>query len=96
MYKLERGNILRGGRMKGIILILGLSMLLLAGVVLPACGQSNPIPTQGQPRLSFTQDSVDVGKIPPGVVLDYTFHFKNVGDAPLVIEGVSARALEGC
>ena len=82
--------------MKGIILILGLSMLLLAVVVLPACGRSSPVPTLDQPRIYFIQDSVDVGKISPGVALDYTFHFKNVGDAPLVIEGVSARALEGC
>jgi len=94
LYKLGKSNTLRGRRMKRMTLIL--SMLMLAAVALSACGQSNPIPTQGQPRLSFTQDSVDVGKIPPGVALDYTFHFKNVGDAPLALKSVSARALEGC
>ena len=49
-----------------------------------------------QPRIYFYEDSVDVGKVPPGFSLDYTFHFTNVGDAPLIIEHVTARALEGC
>ena len=94
MYKLGKSNTLRGEKIKRVTIIL--SMLMLAAVALSACGQSNTIQTQGQPRLSFTQDSVDLGKIPPGVAMDYTFHLKNVGDAPLVIKNVSARALEGC
>ena len=80
--------------MKSMILIL--SVLMLAAVALTACGGASSVPTQGQPRIFFYEDFVNVGKVPPGVSLDYTFHFKNVGDAPLVIEGASARALEGC
>jgi len=87
---------MRGEKMKRTTLILGLSMLVLAAVVLASCGGSSPTSTQGQPRIFFEQDSVDVGTIPPGVELDYTFHFSNVGDATLVIEDVSAKALEGC
>jgi rhodanese-related sulfurtransferase len=49
-----------------------------------------------QPRIYFDEDFVDVGKVPPGDSLDYTFHFKNVGNAPLIIEDTSARAIQGC
>ena len=80
--------------MKRMFLILSLGMLMALVVVLAACGQSSP--TQGQPRIFFYEDSVDVGKVPPGVSLAYTFRFQNVGDGPLVIEDVSVEALEGC
>ena len=76
--------------MKRMFLILSLGMLMALAVVLAACG------TQGQPRIYFYEDSADVGKVPPGASLNYTFRFKNVGDAPLVIEEVGAQALEGC
>jgi len=80
--------------MKSMILIL--SVLMLAAVALTACGGASSVPTQGQPRIFFYEDSVDLGTVPPGVTAHYTFHFRNVGDAPLVIEDVSAKALEGC
>jgi hypothetical protein len=82
--------------MKRTTLILGLSMLMLAAIVLAACGGSSPTSTQGQPRIFFYEDSVDVGKIPAGAELDYTFQFVNMGDATLVIEDASAKAIEGC
>lgn len=53
-------------------------------------------PSTGQPRIHFDEDFVDVGRVPSGDSVDYTFHFKNMGDAPLIIEDVSALALEGC
>jgi len=83
-------------------LVLVLALLL---ALAPACGNGEgeepgvtPTPgvTPAQPRIFFYEDSVDVGKIPPGEALDYTFRFVNMGDAPLVIEDVSAKALEGC
>ena len=83
-------------------LVLALAVLL---ALASACGNGGgeepgvtPTPgvTPAQPRIFFYEDSVDVGIIPPGVALDYTFHFKNVGDALLVLKVVSARALEGC
>lgn len=52
--------------------------------------------TTGQPRIHFDEDFVDTGMVPPGDSLEYTFQFTNVGGAPLTIEDVSARALEGC
>ena len=82
--------------MKRMFLILSLGMLMALAVVLAACGQSSPTTTQGQPRIVFYEDSVDVGKVPPGASLAYTFHFENLGDGPLVIEDVSVEALEGC
>ena len=76
--------------MRRMIIILSLSVLILAAVLLSACG------TKGEPRIYFYEDSVDVGKVAPGDSVEYTFHFKNVGDAPLIIEDAQTRVLEGC
>ena len=80
--------------MKRMILILSLSVLLLAAVGLLACGGNGSL--TGQPRIYFDEDFVDVGIVPPGVSLDYTFHFTNEGDAPLIITDVTIQVVEGC
>ncbi len=48
------------------------------------------------PRIFFDEDSVDMGKVPAEPPVGYDFHFKNVGDRPLVIIDASLQALEGC
>jgi len=80
--------------MKRMILILSLSVVLLAAVGLLACGGNGS--STGQPRIYFDEDFVDVGIVPPGVSLDYTFHFTNEGDAPLIITDTTIQVVEGC
>ena len=45
-YNSEKADITRFGKMKRAILLL--SILMLAAVVLPACGKASPIPMQGR------------------------------------------------
>jgi hypothetical protein len=80
--------------MKRIVPISILSVLLLVTLGLTACGGSEP--TTGQPVIHFEQEIVDVGIIPTGSVLDYSFNFTNQGDAPLKINDVGIKVLEGC
>ena len=80
--------------MKRMILILSLSVLLLAAVGLLACRGNGSL--TGQPRIHFDEDFVDAGIVPPGVSLNYTFNFTNEGDAPLIINDVGIKVLEGC
>lgn len=81
--------------MKRIVLMSGLSVLLLVSVGLTACGGNGS--STGQPLIHFDQDTVDVGTVPPGVALDYSFHFTNEGNAPLIVDDdVGIKVLEGC
>jgi len=79
--------------MKRTILILSLGVLL-AAVGLTSCGGNET--SIGQPSIHFTEDYVDVGIVPPGISLDYSFRFTNEGDAPLIITDATIRVLEGC
>ncbi len=54
-----------------------------------------PVSTLG-PRISFDEDSVDMGKVPPSGPMSYAFHFRNVGSEPLNILGTNSKALIGC
>lgn len=38
------------------------------------------------PRLAFSTDSVDFGRVPTGQIVAHSFDFINSGDAPLKIE----------
>jgi hypothetical protein len=69
-------------------------MILLVAVILTACGGNGA--TAGQPVIHFDQEIVDVGIVPAGFVLDYSFNFTNEGDAPLIINDVGIKVLEGC
>ena len=80
--------------MRRMAIMISLSVLLLAAVGLTACG-GNGSPT-GQPRIQFGNESVDVGTVPPGDILDYIFYFTNEGDAPLKIDDVKIQVIEGC
>lgn len=46
------------------------------------------------PAFQFEEEEHDFGTITEGEVVSHTFKFKNVGDAPLVIQNVSASC--GC
>ncbi|MDR9459147.1 MAG: DUF1573 domain-containing protein [Dehalococcoidia bacterium] len=80
--------------MKRIVPISILSVLLLVTLGLTACGGSEP--STGQPVIHFDQEIVDVGTVPAGSILDYSFNFTNEGDAPLIINDVGIKVLEGC
>jgi len=80
--------------MKRIVPISILSVFLLVALGLAACGGSEP--STGQPVIHFDQEIVDVGIVPSGFVLDYSFNFTNQGDAPLRINDVGIKVLEGC
>jgi hypothetical protein len=88
-----------------------ISVLLLLGVLLvascsPKESSSTAMPTpispppstesSTGPRISFDQDSVDLGGVPLDIPINYTFRFKNVGNAPLNVIGAWAKALVGC
>ena len=81
--------------MKRIVPISILSVLLLVALGLTACDDSEP--STGEPRIHFDQETVDLGYISSGEAIDYSFHFINEGDAPLIVEDdVGIKAMEGC
>ena len=51
-------------------------------------------PTGKQPVIQFDKTEFDFGKILQGEVVTYTFHFTNVGNAPLIITNVEKSC--GC
>ena len=59
---------------------------------------TNPKTAQGdrgaEPVIQFDKTEYDFGRILQGEVVTYTFHFTNVGDAPLLISGVEKSC--GC
>lgn len=48
------------------------------------------------PAIDFPVTEVDFGQIPLDTPVSYAFEFANVGDAPLQIEDVQVKILEGC
>lgn len=56
--------------------------------------ESTAEPTGPLPKFEFVEEEFDFGTIEAGTVIEHTFKFKNVGDAPLVIQ--SATASCGC
>jgi hypothetical protein len=53
-------------------------------------------PFPGGPRLYLPVEGIDLGRLPIGPKVSYAFALRNVGDAPLSIEDVQVRMLEGC
>jgi hypothetical protein len=53
-------------------------------------------PFQGGPRLYFPVASMDLGQVPFNTPVSESFDLRNVGDAPLKIEDVQVKMLEGC
>jgi hypothetical protein len=50
----------------------------------------------GGPDLHFTTTSVDLGVVPLGTEVGYTFSYANIGATALEIEDVNVRAVRGC
>ncbi len=55
---------------------------------------ANNTSSAGAPKFEFTEETHDFGNINEGDVVEHVFKFKNVGNAPLVIQ--SATATCGC
>ena len=53
-------------------------------------------PFQDGPRLYLPVEGIDMGHVPLGPKVSYAFALTNVGDAPLSIEDVQVKMLEGC
>ena len=54
-------------------------------------------PYQGGPRLAVDEDTYDYGKVKLEDWVEPVYHIKNVGDAPLSINGLPVvRTLAGC
>lgn len=64
--------------------------------------EAPPLPTSpiagsnGTPRIFFEVDSVDLGEVNMDIPINYTFYFKNIGDAPLTVMPLRSVALVGC
>ena len=80
--------------MKPVSFLAIISVLLLAALGLTAC--NNGEPQIGDPRIHFDQKTVDLGIIPPGDSIDFSFNFTNMGNAPLIIDDVKIKTMEGC
>lgn len=88
------------------VLLLGLVLLTLAGCRTKAADDTdvdlirNPQSAQGyndkqaMPVLAFDSDLHDFGRLSAGESISYSFHFRNTGNADLVISGCSATC--GC
>ncbi len=52
--------------------------------------------TSGGPDLHFSTTSIDLGLVPLGKEVGYSFSFANVGAKPLRIGDINVRAVKGC
>ncbi len=80
--------------MKGTLIGGFFVVVLLVGIL--SCASAPAAEFSGGPRISFDKDSVDLGKVPLDIPINYAFRFKNVGNAPLNIINTSAKVLVGC
>ncbi len=84
--------------------VVGLLLLVAAGLLLVACATSGPRVEKaepvgrfaGGPRLAFDQSVVDYGNVAFGQEVRATYQMKNVGDRPLTIKKVDVKTVEGC
>lgn len=66
-------------------------MLLLTTCGSPSKPKNNPSASansSGEANLEYLEDFFDFGTITQGEVVTHTFHFKNSGNAPLVVKDV--------
>lgn len=48
------------------------------------------------PRMLFTREAVNLGKVAVGERVRYDFRFRNVGNATLLVSDVIVKVLDGC
>ena len=80
--------------------------LLENGGAAPTAASLNPTPVNNAaavpeerpegplPEFNFSSETYDFGAVPEGEVVEHTFTFTNVGEAPLIIQSASASC--GC
>jgi len=82
------------------------AILLSTGLVLAACSgdsdsslSSDNSTTEteiGGPRIYFDTEYVSLGEATPDEQMTHIFALQNTGDAPLIIDEVKKKTLEGC
>jgi len=83
-----------------------IAILLSTALVLVACGgdsesSSSPDASSADtgisgPRIHFDTEDVNLGQATPYESISHIFTFQNTGDAPLIINEVKKKTLEGC
>ena len=71
-------------------------VMLLVGVVVAAVAysQTTPVARANGPVISWEKPFHDFGQIQPGDKVEYTYHFTNTGNEPLMITNVTVTC--GC
>ena len=52
--------------------------------------------SNGSPRATFEQTSLDFGKVPYNQTIDAVYPFSNTGTAPLKVQGFDVKIVKGC
>jgi hypothetical protein len=86
-----------------VVVLLSVGVWLLAnagstpGGTAAGAGEEPTPAFTGGPRLVFDETSVDFGTVPLNMAVEHTFVYRNVGDAPLVLQGEpQIETVEGC
>jgi len=85
---------------------ISIAILLSTALILAACGgdsesSSSPDASSADtdisgPRIHFDTEDVNLGKATPYESISHIFTYQNTGDAPLIINEVKKKTLEGC
>lgn len=84
-----------------LVLVVGFELLTRGGGHEPAAITNAPddhpaAATSGGPDLHFSTTSIDLGLVPLGKEVGYSFSFANIGAKPLRIGDINVRAVKGC
>lgn len=77
-----------------VILFVLTSFLMSCNSESSNTANENETDAESYPKFKFDKIEHDFGRIEPGSIVKETFHFENIGDAPLII--TNARASCGC
>lgn len=83
-----------------VVPLIMLGVLILSSACSPAELEEVPPgvlsePIEG-PRMLFTREAVNLGKVAVGERVRYDFRFRNVGNATLLVSDVIVKVLDGC
>jgi len=84
-----------------LAVVIGLELLSRGGggsdAAITSAPEDHPAAaTSGGADLHFSTTSVDLGLVPLGKEVGYSFSFANIGAKPLRIGDINVRAVKGC